>query len=81
MLALDYALRPVLQSMSARHILPGVYATDAQITLTPEGAYHVHQDLGRRLDEAAELLATEVLKLPLLQEAEPVAFSHWRCSV
>jgi FMN reductase len=81
MLALDYALRPVLQSMSARHILPGVYATDAQITLTPEGAYHVHQDLGHRLDEAAELLATEVLKLPLLQEAEPVAFSHWRCSV
>lgn len=31
MLALDYALRPVLQSLSARHILPGVYATDAQI--------------------------------------------------
>ena len=29
MLALDYALRPVLQSLAARHILPGVYATDA----------------------------------------------------
>ncbi|RYF30209.1 MAG: FMN reductase (NADPH), partial [Comamonadaceae bacterium] len=28
MLALDYALRPVLQALSARHILPGVYATD-----------------------------------------------------
>src|SRR5262245_61197686 len=26
MLALDYALRPVLQSLGARHILPGVYA-------------------------------------------------------
>jgi FMN reductase len=40
MLALDYALRPVLQSLSARHILPGVYATDSQVTQTPEGAYH-----------------------------------------
>lgn len=29
MLALDYALGPVLQSLSAQHILPGVYATDA----------------------------------------------------
>lgn len=28
MLALDYALRPVLQSLGARHILPGIYATD-----------------------------------------------------
>ena len=39
MLALDYALRPVLQSLGARHILPGIYATDAQVALTPEGAY------------------------------------------
>ncbi|RZI98885.1 MAG: FMN reductase (NADPH), partial [Haliea sp.] len=38
MLALDYALRPVLHSLSARHILPGVYATDSQVALTPEGA-------------------------------------------
>lgn len=29
MLALDYALRPVLQSLGARHILPGVYASDS----------------------------------------------------
>ncbi|HYP71554.1 MAG TPA: NADPH-dependent FMN reductase, partial [Variovorax sp.] len=35
MLALDYALRPVLQSLAARHILPGVYATDGQVTLQP----------------------------------------------
>ena len=31
MLALDYALRPVLTSLSARHVLPGIYATDAQV--------------------------------------------------
>ncbi|RZI63113.1 MAG: FMN reductase (NADPH), partial [Variovorax sp.] len=63
MLALDYALRPVLQALAARQILPGIYATDSQVTLTPEGAYQVHTDLARRLDDAAEALATEGLKL------------------
>ena len=37
MLALDYALRPVLQSLGAKHILPGIYATDGQVALLPEG--------------------------------------------
>lgn len=81
MLALDYALRPVLQSLSARHILPGVYASDAQIALTPERAYQVHADLAHRLDDAVETLATEGLKLPPPQGFAPVAFSSVRCSV
>ncbi|CAN5727451.1 hypothetical protein BH10PSE18_BH10PSE18_06910 [soil metagenome] len=81
MLALDYALRPVLQSLAARHILPGVYASDAQITLTPERAYQVHADLAHRLDEAVETLATEGLKLAPVHGFAPVAFSSVRCSV
>ena len=81
MLALDYALRPVLHALSARHILPGVYATDSQITLTPENAYQVHADLGERLNEAVEVLATEGLKLPATHGFEPVPFSRVRCSV
>ena len=80
MLALDYALRPVLQSLAARQILPGVYATDAQVTLTPEGAYQVHPDLARRLDDAAEALATEGLKLAPRRGFDPVPFSQVRCS-
>jgi len=80
MLAVDYALRPVLQSMSARHILPGVYATDAQITLTPEGAYQVHADLARRLDDAVDQLAFDGLKLPANQAFESIAASDLRCS-
>jgi len=81
MLALDYALRPVLQALSARHILPGVYATDSQISLTPDGAHRVHDELSRRLDEAAEALAAEGLKLPATHGFEPVHFSRVRCSV
>ncbi len=81
MLALDYALRPVLQALSARHILPGVYATDAQISLTAEGAYQVHDDLAARLDDAVDALATEGLKLPATAGFEPIHFSRVRCSV
>jgi FMN reductase len=81
MLALDYALRPVLQSLAARHILPGVYATDGQVTLQPEGAYQLQADLAQRLDDAVETLASEGLKLPAAWGFEAVDFAQVRCSV
>jgi FMN reductase len=81
MLALDYALRPVLQSLAARHILPGVYATDSQVTLTPEGAHHLGLDIAQRLDEAVAGLVHEGLRLPAVTGFEPIAFSRVRCSV
>ncbi len=83
MLALDYALRPVLQSLGAKHILPGIYANDAQVTLTPEGAYTVHPDIGARLDDAAHILLSETLRPAHLAAGsfEPVDFSQVRCSV
>jgi len=81
MLALDYALRPVLQSLSARHILPGVYVTDAQVTLTPEGAHHIHADIAQRLDDSVAALVAEGLKLPPTTGFAPVPFSQVRCSV
>ncbi|VTU33169.1 FMN reductase (NADPH) [Variovorax sp. PBS-H4] len=81
MLALDYALRPVLQSMAARHVLPGVYATDNQVTLQSEGAYQLQSELAQRLDDAVEALAHEGLKLPATSGFEPVPFSRVRCSV
>lgn len=81
MLALDYALRPVLQSLAARHILPGVYATDGQVTLQPEGAYQLHSELAQRIDDAVDTLAHEGLKLPATSGFEPVPFSRVRCSV
>lgn len=82
MLALDYALRPVLQSLGARHILPGVYATDAQVTLTPEEAYVIHPEIEARLNEATATLVSEGLRLPPATAGfEPIAFSRVRCSV
>jgi FMN reductase len=83
MLALDYALRPVLQALGAKHILSGIYATDAQVTLSPEGSYHVDANIGARLDEAVHGIVTETLQ-PALAHAgrfAPVHFSQVRCSV
>jgi FMN reductase len=81
MLALDYALRPVLQSLLARHILPGVYATDSQVTLMPEGAHHIGAEISARLDEAVATLFSEVARTPANAGFEPIAFSRVRCSV
>jgi FMN reductase len=54
-LALDYALKPVLAALGARHFLPGVYITDNQIVnngvfgqfeLQPEIELRLHGALG-----------------------------------
>jgi FMN reductase len=83
MLALDYALRPVLQSLGAKHILPGIYATDAQVTLQPEGGVHISPDIADRLDEAVNTLVNEHLWQGLSNAGRfsAVHFSQVRCSV
>ncbi len=87
MLALDYALRPVLQSLSARHILPGVYATDAQVPQLESNAgstekrYEPSSDIAVRLDDAVLGLLAEAFHLPATAGFEPVPFSRVRCSV
>lgn len=75
MLALDYALRPVLQSLGARHILPGVYATDAQIPKTDDGIYLPGADIDQRLDDAVTALLAEGLRPPVATVFEPVPFA------
>jgi FMN reductase len=83
MLAVDYALRPVLQSLGAKHILPAIYATDAQVVVNPEGGYQIDDDIGERLDEAVNTLISEHIA-PSLSNAgrfSQVHFSQVRCSV
>jgi FMN reductase len=83
MLALDYALRPVLQSLSAKQILPGIYATDSQLVVLPEGGYQVADEIGLRLDEAVDTLVVENLIQGLSNAGRfrAVPFSEVRCSV
>lgn len=81
MLALDYSLRPVLQSLAARHILPGVYATDSQVTLVPEGGHLLSSDIAARIDEASSTLLAEAARSAAVSAQRPVAFAQVRCSV
>lgn len=81
MLALDYALRPVLQSLSARHILPGIYATDAQVAVDPQGGYRLAEEIALRLDEGVASLLEAMKPSPAAAAFGPVSFADVRCSV
>ncbi|UXY16082.1 NADPH-dependent FMN reductase [Chitiniphilus purpureus] len=52
LLAVDYALQPVLSALKARHIVGGVYATDRDFTLQDDGSYQVGEDIDARLHHA-----------------------------
>ncbi|WP_457424291.1 NADPH-dependent FMN reductase [Roseateles sp. P5_E7] len=57
LLALDYALKPVLSALGARHVLDGVFATDAQLQRHESGGYVPAPELLARLDRALEPIA------------------------
>ncbi|HUH87935.1 MAG TPA: NADPH-dependent FMN reductase [Pusillimonas sp.] len=61
MLALDYALRPVLSSLSPRHVLSSIYATDAQLVWSETEGLVVDPAITVRLVEGLEAL-TEYLR-------------------
>jgi len=57
LLALDYALKPVLGALGARDILDGVFATDAQLPAHADsGGYVPAPELLQRLDDALQPL-------------------------
>ena len=65
LLAVDYALKPVLAALKAQEMLPGVFAVDQQIRY-PEGATPAQLDaeLRERLDEAVEQLLAALARRP-----------------
>jgi FMN reductase len=61
MLALDYALRPVLASLAPRHILPSIYATSEQLAWHPERrAAAGGPPIAARVDAGIEQLISEL---------------------
>ena len=52
LLALDYALKPVLAALGARHILDSIYAADAQFTPHAVHGHVAHDEVTRRIDLA-----------------------------
>lgn len=72
MLALDYALRPVLASLAARFILPSIYATSDQLRWHPENGLAIDAAIAVRVARGVEQLSTELFALGVrAQLAEP----------
>ncbi|MFG2582982.1 NADPH-dependent FMN reductase [Streptomyces malaysiensis] len=57
-LAVDYALRPVLTSMGADHVLPGWFVVDKHITVAPDGTVTLPADTAREVYRVADAFST-----------------------
>lgn len=60
LLAVDYALKPVLSELKARHVLGGVYAVDKQLELQSDGTLRVDDETEQRLKKAVADLVEAV---------------------
>ncbi|MBD2101645.1 NADPH-dependent FMN reductase [Leptolyngbya sp. FACHB-261] len=49
LLVIDYALKPVLSELGARHLLGGVYAVDKQIQRQADGSVQLDEEIDQRL--------------------------------
>lgn len=56
LLAIDYALKPVLCALGATHILRGVYLLDAHLKVDEAGNLEIEAELEQRLQEALKEL-------------------------
>lgn len=64
MLVLDYALRPVLASLAARFILPGIYATSDQLRWHAATGLTLDAPIAARVARGVEQFSTELFALP-----------------
>ncbi|MFC5458784.1 NADPH-dependent FMN reductase [Massilia niabensis] len=65
MLSLDYALRPVLASMTPRSILPSIYATSGQLERQADGSLALAPAIAARVAQGVEQLAFELHAIEL----------------
>jgi len=79
MLALDYALRPVLTSLSAQHVLPGIYATDAQVQWHEQQGLQLDSAIAQRVDAGVQLLAESLQSLRNTHASKNPAITELTC--
>jgi FMN reductase len=63
MLMLDYALRPVLASLSARLVLPSIYATSDQLGWTEAGGLLLAAPIAARIAQGVDQLSADLRAL------------------
>ncbi|MFZ6645898.1 NADPH-dependent FMN reductase [Undibacterium sp. TJN25] len=81
MLALDYALRPVLASLAAKHILPSIYATDAQVDWSEQDGLNIDPTIAQRIAEGISHLTHSLVAVRNQgKNSDAVQFTQLRCS-
>ncbi|MET8244425.1 NADPH-dependent FMN reductase [Streptomyces sp. NPDC005202] len=68
-LAIDYALRPVLNSMGASHIVQGWFTLDQDITVHEDGSLSVAPSAGEALTQVVDQFSAALGRTPLLAVA------------
>ncbi|MGW8397691.1 NADPH-dependent FMN reductase [Streptomyces lydicus] len=68
-LAIDYALRPVLSSMGAAHIVQGWFTLDKDLTAHEDGTLTIAPSAGEALNQVFDRFATALDRAPLLAMA------------
>ncbi|MFD5734626.1 NADPH-dependent FMN reductase [Streptomyces sioyaensis] len=68
-LAIDYALRPVLSSMGAAHIVQGWFTLDKDLTAHEDGTLTIAPAAGEALNQVFDQFATALGRAPLLAMA------------
>ena len=68
-LAIDYALRPVLSSMGAAHIVQGWFTLDKDITVAEDGSVTVAPATAEALTQVARPVLTALGRAPVLAAA------------
>jgi len=56
LLALDYALKPVISALGARHIVTSVFGTDREVSWTEGGGYSLNDEIAARLAQSTTQL-------------------------
>lgn len=60
LLAIDYALKPVLSELGARHLLGGVYAVDKQLQRQEDGSIQLDDEIEQRLNHSLHDLVVAI---------------------
>jgi len=68
-LAIDYALRPVLSSMGAAHVVQGWFTLDKDITVHEDGSLTVAPGATEALSQVVDQFSTALGRTPLLAAA------------
>ncbi|MGW5067567.1 NADPH-dependent FMN reductase [Streptomyces cyaneofuscatus] len=71
-LAIDYALRPVLTSMGAAHVVPGWFTLDKDITVDADGTVTLAAPTAEALGEVTDRFSAVLRERTALQERTAV---------